>query len=107
MQKTPSIVVMLTQLYDHHKQQLCEAMTSGQFPLGDIRIKEKIIFLREVASTLSMVMQVEKLRSKEAVDLKLPDEQLNTKDPALNKKNSVPGTVKPIDFNSFPGGWQP
>ena len=111
MQKTPPIIVGLTRLYDHHKQELCTAISSGNFPLSDIRLKDKIAFLREIASTLSVVMQVEKLRSKDPnPEVKLPDEQANSKDPSLEKKRKdQPQTnMNPNpDLNSFPGGWQP
>lgn len=114
MQRTPPIIVALARLYDHHKQELCNAITSGQFPLSDNRLKDKVTFLRDIASTLSTVMQVEKLRSKDPMpEVKLPDEQLNVKDPALEQKrknqphsgplNSNPG----LDPTNFPGGWAP
>lgn len=111
MQRTPPIIVALARLYDHHKQELCTAITSGQFPLSDNRLKDKVNFLREIASTLSTVMQVEKLRSKDPIpEVKLPDEQLNVKDPALElrRKNQAPPNPNPgLDLNTFPGGWQP
>lgn len=113
MQRTPAIIVALAQLYDHHKQELCTAISSGTFPLSDTRFKEKVSFLKEIATTLSVVVQVEKLRSKDAsaTEVKLPDEQVNVKDPALTKRKG-PSMGQPppnpnIDLNQFPGGWQP
>jgi len=112
MQRTPPIIVALARLYDYHKQELCTVVSSGQIPLSDTRLKDKISFLKEIASTLSTVMQVEKLRSKEVnPELKMPDEQANLKDPALDNKrkgsHAPPNTNPNVDLNGFPGGWQP
>jgi len=112
MQRTPAIIIALTRLYDYHKQELCSVLSGGQVPLSDSRLKDKVNFLREIAATLSTVMQVEKLRSKEPnPDVKLPDEQINLKDPALDhtrKGSHAPPNIKPTaELDNFPGGWQP
>lgn len=111
--KIPPIILTLAKLYDHHKQELCTAVAGGVFPLSDPRLKDKLIFLREIASTLSVVYQVEKLRSKDPnPEMKLPEEQVNSKDPALEaamKKKFQPTNLhnQGFDPNNFPGGWTP
>jgi len=103
-QKIP-IIGILAKLYDYHKRELCLAVENGTIPLSDNRFKEKVSFLKEIASTLSVVYQVEKLRTKDAEDLKLPDEQI-VKDPALEQRRGRP-SQPPTDLRGFPGTWQP
>lgn len=112
MQKVPPIVIVITRLYDHASQELRNALASGSVSLSDERIKNKVVWLREVATTLTAVYQLEKLRTKDAqpTEMKLPEEQL-VKDPALEaarkKTFQPPNTAGDLSGFHSPGGWQP
>ena len=109
-QPIPPNVAMITMLYDSAALDLQSALATKKVSLTDERIKNKVIWLGEVAKTLSNVYQVESMRSKAA----LPPQQ-KVVDYALleAQKNKLGhpgiGGQPPGHLGQFPspGGWTP
>jgi hypothetical protein len=107
-------VLALAKLYDATAQGLRETLASQEIMYNDERIKERVRWLGDIAKTLSLVVQIENLRSREnkSVEDTLPPEETSVEDPALKKAQQKQNTFNPgnpnQDLGSFPGGnWKP
>lgn len=109
-----NVVIVLARLYDATAHELQQALMSQTITFNDSRIKDKVIWLGEIAKTLSLVYQIENLRAK-AKDSKgaveLPPEKV-VQDPALKKAKNVGGSGQfsqgnsESDLSQF-GNWSP
>ena len=111
-QQTNANIAALAYLYDNTAFDLVKAITSGQVLLSDEKIKNQVRWLGEIANTLSLVYQVESMRSKPKEDsLGIPAPKVNSIDPALKKSQQTQsGFINPNQPNSmsqFPGNWRP
>ncbi len=107
-------VSMLAYLYDNTASDLYNAIRSQNILLTDSKIKDKVVWLGEIAKTLSLVYQLESMRAKPKENsLALPGENIATVDPALqkaqSKQNHNPNMNRPQNLSQFPspGGWTP
>ena len=105
-------IAMLAYLYDNTANDLHKALSSKEILLNDSKIKDKVTWLGEIAKTLSLVYQLESMRSRPKENsLVMPQENIVPIDPALQKAQSqqnFPGS-RPNNLGQFPspGGWQP
>ena len=104
-------VSMLAYLYDNTANDLYKAIKSQEILLTDPKIKDRVMWLGEIAKTLSLVYQIESMRAKPKENsLALPSENIAQVDPALQKAKAKQGqhsqTRQPQDLTQF-GGWTP
>ncbi len=100
-------IFMLTRLYDATAQGLQDALSGENIMFNDERIKERVRWLGDIAKTLSLVYQIETMRTKDK-EVNLPKEEI-VKDPAVEKakKNQFNIGDPNQDLSQFGNGWQP
>lgn len=99
-------IIILAKLYDATCKELQEALASQTIIFNDNRIKDKVVWLGEIAKTLSLVSQIEKLRGSSSNSVEVPPEQQAVEDPAVAKAKK--GQFKPNvqGLGNFEG-WKP
>ena len=107
-------ILVLARLYDATAQGLRDALATQDIMFNDERIKERVRWLGDIAKTLSLVVQIEKLRAKETSDVSelLPPQEPIVEDPAVKKAQRRQNTFNPgnsgQDLNNLSGGgWKP
>ena len=99
-------VINLAKLYDCVARELNDAMSNQKIAISynDDRLKTKVKWLGEIAKTLSLVYQIEKLRAKPGTEAQMPEVQ-EGEDPALKRaQGQQKGTTNQQPFD---GGWTP
>ena len=104
-------LMLLARLYDATSQELEKALASQTITFNDPRIKEKVTYLGDIAKTISLVYQIETLRSKkDSSAIQLPKEQ-PIEDPAVKKANAIQKQFQQgasnQNLDAFGGGWKP
>ena len=114
-QQVPTNVMMLTVLYDSAASDLQTALATHKISFTDERIKGKVQWLGDVAKSLSLVYQVEMMRSRAREGGPVLPAAQKVVDPALveaqkNKlgHSGIPGN-QGGNLSGFPspGGWRP
>ena len=95
-----NIMSALAKLYYGVSNEVSTVIASGKIAYNDVQLKEKIRWLGDISKTLSLVYQIEKLRSKEQTNPDIPEVK-DTEDPVLKNvdKGSAPDPLGP--------GWSP
>jgi len=99
----------LALLYDRTAHELREVVSAAaggasNVPLHSEQMQSKVKWLGDIAKTLSLVYQVEKLRANSEENRPMPQEKI-IDDPAAKKANNAPSNVSQ-DVSQFPG-WKP
>lgn len=114
--KVPTNVMMLTLLYDSASADLQTALATHKISFTDERIKSKVQWVGDVAKTLSLVYQVEMMRSHAREGGPVLPAAQKVIDPALaeaqkNKmgQHGIPNIGQGGNLGGFPspGGWTP
>ena len=100
-------IVNLARLYDCIAKELDNTMSNTEMAISynDERLKTKVRWLGDIAKTLSLVYQIEKLRAKPGAESVMPEQQ-DSEDPATKQAQGGNDT-KQTPPEGFPGGWTP
>lgn len=101
-------IINLAKLYDCIAKELANTMDNQEMAISynDERLKSKVRWLGDIAKTLSLVYQIEKLRAKPGADAEIPAEQ-DSEDPAAKRAQGAPNQKPPISPGFPEGGWTP
>jgi hypothetical protein len=103
-------IMLLARLYDAAAHELHKALAAQTVTYNDPRIRDKVVWLGDIAKTLSLVYQIETLRTKnqQGTAIELPEQQ-KVEDPAVKKaqQNQFNPGNPAEDLDSFGGGWKP
>jgi len=95
-----NILPALAKLYYGVSNEVSSVKKKKKIAYNDVQLKEKIRWLGDISKTISLVYQIEKLRSKDQKSPEMPEIK-DTKDPKLKDvdEGNAPGTFGP--------GWSP